>query len=70
MAKAGSGDVLSGLIAGLTARKDEFLYSVTASAYLFGRCGEIATYHANEYTVTASEIIAVLPEAINSFFKR
>ncbi len=69
MAKAGSGDVLSGIIAGLTARVDEVLFSVTASAYLFGRCGEIATFHANEYSVTASELVLALPEAINSLFK-
>lgn len=69
LAKAGSGDVLSGIIAGMTARSDETLYSVVASAFLFGRCGEIACNFANEYTVTATEVIRAMPDAINSLFK-
>ena len=45
------------------------LYSVVASAFLFGRCGEIACNFANEYTVTATEVIRAMPDAINSLFK-
>ncbi len=69
MAKAGSGDVLSGIIAGMVARNDDAFDAVVASAYTFGRCGEIATDLSNEYTLTASEIISAMPTAINSFFK-
>lgn len=69
MAKAGSGDVLSGILAGITAQNEDVLPAVVVSAYLFGRCGEIAASSSNEYTVTASEIIKAMPSAINSFFK-
>lgn len=69
MAKAGSGDVLSGIVAGLTARVEDTLHAVVASAYIFGRCGEIATDATNEYTVTATEIISAMPSAINSLFR-
>ena len=66
MAKAGSGDVLSGLIAGILSRTDEVLYGVVAGAYLFGKAGEISTKEQNEYTVVASDIVNALPKAINS----
>ena len=69
MAKAGSGDVLSGIVAGITARTEDTLLAVVASAYIFGRCGEIATDLSNEYTVVATELIDAMPSAINSLFK-
>ncbi|MBO4251630.1 MAG: NAD(P)H-hydrate dehydratase [Clostridia bacterium] len=65
MAKGGSGDVLSGFIAGLLNRDDEPVLCVGVAAYLFGRAGEIAAKEQNSYTITASDIIAALPKAIN-----
>lgn len=67
MAKAGSGDLLSGIMAGLAARTDDVLRAVCVSCYLAGRAGEIAQKNANEYTVTASDVIKALPETVNSF---
>ncbi len=65
MAKAGSGDVLSGITAGLLAKNfDAFDLSV-ASSYIFGRAGEYAVLKSNEYTVTATDIIKALPDVIN-----
>lgn len=69
MAKAGSGDVLSGVISGITARTDDILHSVVASSYVFGRAGEIATKKLNEYSVLATDIVNCIPDAINSLFK-
>ena len=66
LAKAGSGDVLAGVVAGIISKKFDLLESVAAAAYLFGLSGEFATEKANEYTVTASDVIASLPNAINS----
>lgn len=66
MAKAGSGDVLSGIIAGLLARENPVLDCVTAGCWLFGKAGEIASSEQNDYTVTANDFIAALPKAINS----
>ena len=66
MAKAGSGDVLSGVLCGVLARTDGVFMETVASAYLFGRAGEMASVKSNEYSVIASDIVACLPDAINS----
>lgn len=66
LAKAGSGDVLSGLTAGLLTRPDRVIDCAASSAYLFGRAGEVASEKGNEYTVTATDVISALPEVINS----
>ena len=66
LAKAGSGDVLSGILAGLVARDEETLYLVATSSYLLGTTSEFASKNQNDYTVTATDIIKELPNAINS----
>lgn len=66
MAKAGSGDVLSGFAAGLIARSDDLIESIVCACYLFGLCGEHAESMQNCYTITASDIIKALPEVINA----
>lgn len=66
MAKGGSGDVLSGLVAGLAARCGYSVETVAAASYLFGKAGEIAQNGQNEFTVTATDIISSLSGAINS----
>ncbi len=57
MARAGSGDVLSGLIAGTIARNDNQMESLLSAMYLFGKAGEKAQEKGSVFTVTASEII-------------
>ena len=66
MAKAGSGDVLSGLTAGLLAQNDESLLTTVASAYIFGKAGEVAESEQNEYSVVASDLINAIPTVINN----
>lgn len=66
LAKAGSGDVLSGIIAGLLARGDSVIDCATAGCWLSGKSCETAAAKQNDYTVTASDVIAALPETINS----
>ena len=66
MAKAGSGDVLSGLMAGLTARADDVMSAVCVSAYVFGRAGEFAQKQENEFTMTATDVIAKFSKVINN----
>lgn len=65
LAKGGSGDVLSGFAAGLLNRNEEPFFCVSVAAYLFGRAGEIAAKEQNSYTITATDIIATIPKAIN-----
>ena len=66
MAKGGSGDLLSGFMAGLLARTDQVIEGVTTASYVFGLAGEIAQKQDCEFTVTASEIIEKLPDVIKS----
>ncbi len=65
MAKAGSGDVLSGFMAGVLARTEDLIEGTTTATYVFGLAGELAQKLASEYTITASDIIKQLPKAIN-----
>ncbi len=66
MAKAGSGDVLSGVLCGVLARNEGVMAETVASAYLFGRAGEISTAKYNEHSVIASNLVECIPDAINS----
>jgi NAD(P)H-hydrate epimerase len=65
MATAGSGDVLTGLIAGLIAQKPaEPLEATIAGVYLHGLAGDIAANRIGMRSLIASDIIANLSEAI------
>ncbi len=65
MAKAGSGDVLSGVLAGILAREENVLEATATASYVFGKAGERVFKEQNEYTMTASDIINALPLIIN-----
>jgi NAD(P)H-hydrate epimerase len=65
MATAGSGDVLTGLIAGLLAqRPSEPLEAAVAAVYLHGLAGDLAADRLGTRPLIASDIIADLSEAI------
>lgn len=65
MATAGSGDVLTGLIAGLLAQwPDRRAEALLAAVWLHGRSGEIAAASATELCVTATDLVRSLPQAI------
>jgi NAD(P)H-hydrate epimerase len=65
MATAGSGDVLTGLIAGLLAqRPSEPLEATIAAVYLHGLAGDLAANRFGMRPLIASDIIANLSEAI------
>jgi NAD(P)H-hydrate epimerase len=67
MATAGSGDILTGLIAGLLAQwPDRREAAVLAAVWLHGRAGEMAAAALTESCVTATDLIRFLPEAIRS----
>ncbi len=65
-AKGGSGDVLSGVLAGLCAMKLSAYDAAKAGALLCGRAAEIATSEQGEYSLLASDIIANLGRAFLS----
>jgi len=66
LSKAGSGDVLTGMIAGFCAQGLSLEYSACVSAFLHGLTGELAAKNLSEYSVLASDIIKYLPIAIKA----
>lgn len=64
LAKAGSGDVLAGIIAGLLAQGVDTFEAARLGVYLHSRSGEIASEKLTEYSVLASELPKYLPLAI------
>lgn len=65
MAKGGSGDLLSGIIAGLSTRDKEYIDCVSASCFLFGLAGEKTKKSLNDYYMSASDIIKEIPSVLN-----
>lgn len=57
MAKAGSGDVLAGIIAGLLAQGLDLTDAAVLGTYLHGRAGELASRDKGSYSVMASDLI-------------
>lgn len=64
LAKAGSGDVLTGMIAGFLAQGVEAFEASKLAVYLHGRAGEIASSMLSEYSVLASDLLKYIPMAI------
>ena len=64
LAKAGTGDVLAGIISGLLAQKVELFEAAKLGVYLHSRAGELASEDLTEYSVMASDIPKYLPQAI------
>lgn len=65
LAKAGSGDVLAGIIAGLLAQKMDLFEAAKLGVYLHSRAGEIASEDLTEYSVLASDLPRYLHKAIS-----
>ena len=65
LAKAGSGDVLTGMLAAwLSQFPDREKWAVLAAVYCHGRCGELAATHLQERCSLASELSQYLPEVL------
>jgi len=64
MAKGGTGDVLAGMITALIAQKFPLVHSVAAAVYIHGLAGDMCAAEFGEYSVTATDIISMLPRAI------
>lgn len=62
-AKGGSGDVLSGVLAGLCAMGLSAYEAGIVGAYLFGKAAELAARETGEYSLTATDVIAYLGRA-------
>ncbi len=69
MATAGSGDVLSGVIAGMVAqfaRTQPLAVILQAAVFIHGYAGDLAVGETGEMSLTATDIIRYIPEAIQS----
>ncbi|OGF67434.1 MAG: hypothetical protein A2Y62_18210 [Candidatus Fischerbacteria bacterium RBG_13_37_8] len=67
MASGGTGDVLTGMIAGFVAQNiDNINQAVLAGVYLHGLAGDIAKEKIGELPLTASDIMKYIPRAIKT----
>jgi len=64
LAKAGSGDVLTGIVAGLIAQKMKLYEAAVLGCHLHGLCGDLAKNDLTEYGVSASDLIRYIPYSI------
>ena len=64
MATAGSGDVLSGILAGMVAYQEADIMTIAAGAYLAGVAGELAQEEMTDISMIASDTVRYLPKAI------
>lgn len=63
MATAGSGDVLTGIIASFIGQKIEVTNALKAAVFIHGMAGDIGADQVGEYSLIAGDIIKFLPEA-------
>jgi ADP-dependent NAD(P)H-hydrate dehydratase / NAD(P)H-hydrate epimerase len=67
MATGGTGDILTGFIAGLLAQhRDEPEAAITAAVYLHGRAGELGAAELGEGPLIATDLLRFLPAAIQA----
>lgn len=63
MATGGSGDVLTGIIAAMAARKLETIDAVRLGVWLHGTAGDFAMWRLGQEALTATDIVRALPDA-------
>ncbi len=68
MATAGSGDVLSGILAGIFGYMDVSAKSAALGAYIAGRAGELAEEEIGSVGMTASDTAAKTAEAVGELY--
>ena len=69
MATAGSGDTLSGIIAGLVAQGYDATIAAVFGVYLHGKAGDLAAEKLGFEAVIADDLIQHLGEAYKSLFE-
>ncbi|WP_027137604.1 NAD(P)H-hydrate dehydratase [Gaetbulibacter saemankumensis] len=70
MATAGSGDVLTGIIAGLISQGYTPLNATVFGVYLHGSAGDLAAINYGNESLVASNIVEYISEAYKDLFKR
>ena len=69
LAKAGSGDVLSGIIVSLLAQGASPVHAAVLGAAIHGEAGTLAGRKLSEYSVIASDVVKAIPKIIKEFQK-
>jgi hydroxyethylthiazole kinase-like uncharacterized protein yjeF len=64
LAKGGSGDVLTGIVGALLARRLDPVAALEAGCYLHGLAGDLAAVRRGEVAMIAGDLIEALPEAL------
>lgn len=64
LAKAGTGDVLTGIVTGLLAQKMKLIDAAALGVFIQGLSGDLASRNLTEYSVLASDLIEYIPQAI------
>lgn len=68
MATGGSGDVLTGMITGLAGQDYDALTAVLTAVYLHGVAGDLAADEYGEISMSAVDILEMIPEAFNELY--
>ncbi|OGS39399.1 MAG: NAD(P)H-hydrate dehydratase [Elusimicrobia bacterium RIFOXYD2_FULL_34_30] len=66
MAVAGSGDVLTGMIAGLIGQTENLLDAACLGVYLHGLAGDLAAKEKTEISMLPTDLIEKIPDAIKN----
>ena len=64
MATGGTGDILTGMVAGVIAQNpDRVAEAVIAAVHLHGLAGDVARESMGEHSLVATDLLTALPEA-------
>lgn len=69
LAKGGSGDVLTGLIASLLAQGAAPMLAAAAGVWIHGRAGDLAAADLTEYCVTPEDVVGAFPKVFSELLK-
>mgnify|MGYP005940241227 CR=1 FL=1 len=69
LARGGSGDVLTGVIASLMAQRADALRAAAVGVWLHGRAGDLAEQELTAYSVTPEDVVRKLPDAIREILE-
>ena len=67
LAHGGTGDILSGMIAGFAAQGSKLEDACVLACYLHGRASELASRKLSEYSTLATDVVDFIPFAIKEF---
>ena len=64
MATGGTGDILTGMVAGFIAQNpDRIVEAVIAAVHLHGLAGDVARESIGEHSMVATDLVTALPQA-------